>query len=151
MFELLSNSNSVLETVAFVKQSKDCPFLQSANEVAERLCFYTCLSFCSQGGASMAGVCMAGDTCVARGACMVGDVHGRGRGMHGQRLHAWWGHVYWGGVHGRGVCQAGEACMAGVVWQGASMARGHVWQGHAWQVIRPLQRTVRILLECILV
>ena len=37
------------------------------------------------------------------------------------------------------------------------MAEGHAWQGgvwwggHAWQERRPLQRTVRILLECILV
>ena len=39
----------------------------------------------------------------------------------------------------------------------ACMARGHVWQegcmakGHAWQERRPLQQTVCILLECILV
>ena len=42
------------------------------------------------------------------------------------------------------------------------MVRGHAWQGghgggmlgrggHAWQERRPLQRAVRILLECILV
>ena len=28
---------------------------------------------------------------------------------------------------------------------------GHAWQGHAWQERRSLQRTVRFLLECILV
>ena len=43
------------------------------------------------------------------------------------------------------------------VWQGVCMAGGHVCQGvcmaggHAWQERRPLQQTVRILLECILV
>ena len=54
---------------------------------------------------------------------MVGDMHCRGD-MYDR------GHV--GGVHGGG----GGACVAG---------------GHAWQERRPLQRTVRILLECLLV
>ena len=51
------------------------------------------------------------------GACMAGDMHGRG--------HAWQKGMHGGGVHGRGW-----ACMAGGhAWQG-----GHVWQGgHAWQ------------------
>ena len=65
-----------------------------------------------------------------------------------------------GGMHGRrvGVCMAGE----GYAWQGVGvcMAGGHVWQGwhvcqgdmrnggHTWQERRPLQRKVRILLEC---
>ena len=45
-----------------------------------------------------------------------------------------------GGMYGRGG-------MHGGVWQ-----RGHASQGgHVWQERRPLQRTVRILLECILV
>ena len=46
----------------------------------------------------------------------------------------------------------GDACMAGGhAWQGACMAGGmHGW-GHAWQERQPPQRTVRILLECILV
>ena len=58
-------------------------------------------------------------------------------GMYGER-----------GMCGRGV-KGGGACMAGV---------GHMWQGrrawwweHAWQERQPLQRTVRMLLECILV
>ena len=47
-----------------------------------------------------------------------------------------------GGVHGEG----------GHTWQrGACMAGGCTWWGSAWQERRPLQRTVRILLECILV
>ena len=66
-----------------------------------------------------------------------------------------------GGVHGRGACVVGGMCGRVHVWQGACMAggvhdRGHVWQGacmaggHAWQERWPLQWTVRILLECIL-
>ena len=71
---------------------------------------------------------------------------------------------------------AGRCALGGHVWQGARVAGGHVWQracvvggvhgrGHAWhggvhgrgaymargQERRPLQRAVRILLECILV
>ena len=66
------------------------------------------------------------------GACMVGGVHGR-EGMPGREgMHLWGVH---GGVHGRGI-----------------HGRGHAWQGGlAWQDRWPLQRTVRILLECILV
>ena len=46
-------------------------------------------------------------------------------GMHGKgRLHGGGGHAWQGGMHGR---------------------------GHACQERRPLQRTVRIILECILV
>ena len=51
-------------------------------------------------------------------------------------------------------CSAGGGC----AWQGGGMcARGHVWQrgmcarGHVWHERWPLQWTVRILLECILV
>ena len=62
--------------------------------------------------------------------------------MHGKWGHAWQGacvlggHAWWVGVHGRGACMAGGVCGVGV---------------HVWQEIRPLKRTVRILLECILV
>ena len=52
-----------------------------------------------------------------------------------------------GGMHARGACMVG-ACIAG----GHVCPGGHVWQGScAWQERRPLQRAVRILLECILV
>ena len=78
-------------------------------------------------GHAWQGACMAGGMCngghVWQGACIVG-VHMIG-GVHG-RGHAWWG----GGMHG-GWC----------AWQ----------RGHAWQERRPLQRTVCILLERILV
>ena len=73
---------------------------------------------------------MAGEACVAGG-----GEHGKGYawqgGMHGGG-HAWQeSHVWWG------ACVAGGAvCVAG-------------WC--AWQDIQPLQRTVYILLECILV
>ena len=65
-------------------------------------------------------------------------------------------------VH-RGRCAWGGACMArggcawlrvhgGVCGRGANMVEGMRGRGgHAWQEIQPLQRTVRILLECILV
>ena len=56
-----------------------------------------------------------------RGACVVGDMHGRGC--------AWQGECVQGG------------CMAG----------GMHGIGHAWQETRPLLRAVDILLECILV
>ena len=71
-----------------------------------------------------------------------------GRG-HMWQGGVWWGHawqvgacvcVWGGGMHGRGECGRGH------VWQGGVHGRGHVWQER-----RPLQRTVRILLECILV
>ena len=66
------------------------------------------------------------------GACMAGGMHGRGMRDRG---HAWWG-----------VCMAGDMCGGGCAWQGG------VWgRGRAGQERRPLQRTVRILLECILV
>ena len=77
-------------------------------------------------------------------------------------------------MHGRGGMYGG-ACMAGGVWQGACIAGGCEWQGMhgrggmcgrgvcgrracvvggrvcAWQERRPLQRTVRMLLKCLLV
>ena len=54
-----------------------------------------------------------------------------------------------GGVHGRGWGCAGQgACVA----EGGIHGReGHAWWGCAWQERQPLQRTVRILLEYILV
>ena len=99
-----------------------------------------------------------------QGVCMAGDVHGVGHerqgvgvmcgggcvwqgggicsaGMHGRGC-AWQGGVHGGGgMCGREVCVAGRACLAG----------GPGREGCAWQERRPLQRIVRILLECILV
>ena len=92
-----------------------------------------CQSFCSNGvcmAGGVVGVSMRGregmcgwGACMAGRACVVRAVG-----------HAWWGQgaCMAGGVHGRGV-RDGEA------------------GGHAWQERRPLQRTVRILLECFLV
>ena len=71
---------------------------------------------------SQASVCPQGRGMHGKGVCIVRGVHGRG-GVH-CRGHAWQG------------CALQGACMAG---------------GCAWQQRRPLQRTVRILLECILV
>ena len=63
-------------------------------------------------------------------------MHGKW-GMCGKGGHAWTGQL-----HGRGACVVG-VCMAGGVCFGGGC--------HAWQERWPLQRTVRILLECILV
>ena len=71
--------------------------------------------------------------------------------MHGRR-HTWSGHVH-GGGHAWQGCVDGGGGMDGVghAWCGACMAGGMHGGGHAWQEIRPLQQTVRFLLECILV
>ena len=52
--------------------------------------------------------------------------------------HAWQGvmHGGGGGMHGRGLCMVGG---------------GMHGRGREWQERQPLQRTVHILLECILV
>ena len=68
-----------------------------------------------------------------RGACMAG-------GMHDGGGHAWQWACVAGGVHGRGYA-----------WWGACMAEVCMAGGHAWQDRWPLQRTVCILLEWILV
>ena len=75
------------------------------------------------GGCAWLGACMERRARMA-GACMAGGV-----GMHG-RGRAWQG-----------------ACMAG----GYMHDRGVHGRGHERQGRQPLQRTVRILLECILV
>ena len=64
--------------------------------------------------------------------------------------HVWWGegHVW------QGACMAGDMHDRGHGWQGVCVAGGmddRGGGGHAWQKTRPLERTVRILLECILV
>ena len=52
-----------------------------------------------------------------------------------------------------GVCVCGGVCAWGHAWQGICVAGGCAYGGSmcAWQERWPLQRTVRILLECILV
>ena len=67
--------------------------------------------------------------------CVKNSVHGGGGGG-------------WVGGVGRGE----EACVkGGHTWQGGMHGGGHAWWGRAWQERQPLQRTVHILLECILV
>ena len=78
-------------------------------------------------------------------------------------LSTWGGHVWWGAcMCGRGSCVAGcmcdrRVCLAGGVSQGAyvagSMNGGGACMagGCARQERLPLQRAVRIILECILV
>ena len=75
------------------------------------------------GGPAWQGACMAMHGHGWQGACVVGGMHGGG--------HAWQGACVVGGMHGG----------------------GHAWQGwgHVWQERWPLQQTVHILLECILV
>ena len=60
------------------------------------------------------------------------------------------------GLHGRGgACVVGDMCGRGCIGggmcgKGACVARGAFYsRGHVWQERWPLQRTVRILLECI--
>ena len=63
------------------------------------------------------------------------------------------------GMHGKRCCMAGGACMAVACMVGGmhgtecaqQWACIDVGGGHRWQERRPLQRTVRILLECILI
>ena len=80
---------------------------------------------------------MGGGECEAR----VLDMCGWGGG------HAWQGGMHWGAW--------AVAVWGG--WQLACMAGGCTWQGGvhgggpAWQEKWPLQRAIRILLECILV
>ena len=71
---------------------------------------------------------------MAGGACMAGGMHGGG--MHG-REHAW----PWGVWQGRGTCVAERHA-----WQ-----RGMCAGGNTCQERRPLQWTLRILLERFLV
>ena len=71
-----------------------------------------------------------------------------GRAVHDRahvRKGVWQAGMWGGGIHGGGMCGKGYA------WQGKCMAGGVHGRGCAWQERRPLQRTVRILLECILV
>ena len=70
--------------------------------------------------------------------------------------HAWQGvcmaggHAGWGGVRGRGHAWQ-RACMAGGMRDGGHCMAGGGGGRCAWQERRPLQRTVRILLECFLI
>ena len=84
-------------------------------------------------------------------------VHGGG-GLHGRgACVARWRHVW----HDGGMCGKTGACVArqghvwpdgGHVWQGGMYGRGACVAGRSARQKRwPLQRTVRILLECILV
>ena len=107
---------------------------------------------------------MASGVCMASGGGMAGGMCGKGACMT-------WGHVWQRGMHDMGACVVGVcvvgACVAGgCVWQGVMHGRRCAWQGcmaigawqgvcvagggHAWQEREPLQRTVCILLECIL-
>ena len=78
---------------------------------------------CVKNSVQKEGVCVSG--MCAWGTCMAGG-------------SAWQG-CAWGDMHCRGACMAGECA-----WWGGGGRR-------ARQERRPLQRTVRILLECILV
>ena len=84
--------------------------------------------------------------CGKGGVCMVKE-H-----MHGIGGHVWQGACMMvGGMHGGGGHAWQRACVAGGMHVGGHVWQRCEWQGHAWQDRWPLQRTVRILLECILV
>ena len=103
-------------------------FLPPANEVWGKVIFSQASVILFMGGACMPrGHAWGGGP---KGARMAGGVHGQG----------------WGCVHGRGAYTARGRSVCVVGWQGGI----HGWRGHAWER-RPLQRAVRILLECILV
>ena len=93
--------------------------------------------------------------CLVKGACMVkGDMCGVAGGMHGKGQHVWQG-----GMGGMGACMAKEVCVPGVCMVEGMHGRGDVHgrggcapaEGCAWQERQPLQQTVCMLLECILV
>ena len=76
----------------------------------------------------------------------MGGMHGE-RGVHGRSMHhkgggghVWWGYTWQGAVLEQDACMAGGTCGWGYTLQGAMCGS----RMHAW-------RTVRILLECILV
>ena len=86
-----------------------------------------------------------------QGACMAGGRVWQ-EGVYGRGVHAWQGACMAGGVHGRGHAWQGGlewwgTCMVGGAWIAGGVCGGR----HAWQERRPLQRAVRITLECILV
>ena len=56
-----------------------------------------------------------------------------------------------GEVSGRGTCMAGCVCGKGACMAEGMCGGGMHGGGHVWQERWPLQWTVRILLECILV
>ena len=96
--------------------------------------------------------------CVTRGYVWQG-VSGRGAFVLGGGMHsggacmaggcAWWGQ---GGMLDWGYVWQGACITGGMSGRGHAYQGGHVWQGwRAWQERRPLQRTIRILLESILV
>ena len=73
--------------------------------------------------------------------------------------HVWWGscvvggHVWQGGMHGRGHVWQGSVHGGGMRGEGGMCGKGGMCGegGGTWQERWPLQRTIRILLECILV
>ena len=101
-----------------------------------------------QGVCVARGVCVAwGGACLVKGGCMAGGLAWQGDLCTTGGMRATKG-MCGGGVHGRGCVWQG-VCVAGGVHGG-----GSVWwrgAGHAWQERQPLQRAVRILLECFLV
>ena len=104
--------------------------LRPANELCCKVMFLHVSVILSTGRCR----CRRGHTCY--GACVAGGGH------------AWQEGAYVaGGVHGRGCAWQGEHA-----WQrGACIAGGMCGGGRAWQERRPLQWSVRILLEFILV
>ena len=84
-------------------------------------------------------------------ACIAGGVRGRGHAWRGMcmagacmtRGHAWRGCMWQGDMHGRGVCMVGDGvCM---------LCGTHAPPPRYYEIQSVNARTVRILLECILV
>ena len=82
------------------------------------------------------------ETKLRQGNILTGIRHSvHGGGVHGRGGHVWQGGAWWGGHAWQGGCAWHSGVCGGGVWCG----------GHAWLERWPLQRAIRILLECILV
>ena len=114
-------------------------FLPPATKLGQGYIFTGVCDSVHRGGGSVAGgggvrdwgVCMAGGHAWLGGACMVGGICGKG-GMCGRGVCIAGGHAWPGGMHGRGC----DTCPPG-----QTLRLRHTVN----------KRTVRILLECILV
>ena len=112
-----------INSVIFVRRKKreHCIFIVHKRSL-QRLCFYTCQSFCSQVGCLGPGL-----------GCVSAQVGCLGPGLGGSLPRGW--------CSGPGDAQAHGVCIPACTEADTTPPPRR----------RPLQRTVRILLECILV
>ena len=114
--------------VGFFSVDLKVPIFTARNEVGSRLCFYTCLWFCSRGGGGGISACIAGFQ-----AHIQGEVEWAGQGVSKPTSN-------------------GEVKRSGLGGSPGPHPMGSVSQHALRQTPRQLLlRAVRILLECILV